>query len=29
MAMRPPLHLADPAAEPERLARWALEQVRT
>lgn len=29
MPMQRPLHLAEPTAEPERLARWALEQVNT
>jgi len=27
MTMQLPLHLAEPAAEPDRLARWAIEQV--
>lgn len=29
MTMQLPLHLAQPAAEPDRLARWAIEQVNT
>lgn len=29
MMMQRPLHLAEPAVEPDRLARWALEQVDT